>query len=135
MAEPIAFEELRKLTFSIAYRMTGEVSDAEDIVQEAFERLERARRDGAAVESPRARLLETLSPVERAVFLLREAFGYDHPEIAEAVGKGEENCRQIAAPARRHVGARRPRFEPDHRRREKLLDRFLAACENGDVDG
>jgi RNA polymerase sigma-70 factor (ECF subfamily) len=80
-------------------------------------------------------LLETLSPVERAVFLLREVFGYGYAEIGETVGRGAENCRQIAARARRHVEARRPRFDADRDRREELLDRFLDAAESGDVDG
>lgn len=185
-----AFRELRRLMFSIAYRMTGSVSDAEDIAQEAFIRFERARRQGTEVESPKSWLstvttrlaidhlrsaraqresyigpwlpeplltdaapgpaehaevadtvsqaflvmLETLSPAERAVFLLREVFGCDYPEIAEAVGKSEENCRQIATRARRHVDARRPRFDPDERRREELFERFITASETGDME-
>ena len=183
-------EEQQRLTFAIAYRMTGSVSDAEDIGQEAFLRLERARRDGETVESERAWLstvttrlaidhmrsarvrresyvgpwlpeplltddgpgpaeqaevadtvsqaflvlLETLSPVERAVFLLREVFGYDYPQVAEAVGKGEENCRQIARRARKHVEGREARFEADRSHSDELLDRFLEASESGDVE-
>ena len=183
-------EEQQRLTFAIAYRMTGSVSDAEDIGQEAFLRLERARRDGETVESERAWLstvttrlaidhmrsarvrresyvgpwlpeplltedgpgpaeqaevadtvsqaflvlLETLSPVERAVFLLREVFGYDYPQVAEAVGKGEENCRQIARRARKHVEGREARFEADRSHSDQLLDRFLEASESGDVE-
>jgi RNA polymerase sigma-70 factor (ECF subfamily) len=183
-------EEQRKLAFAIAYRMTGSVSDAEDIGQEALLRLERARRDGEAVESPRAWLstvttrlaidhmrsararresyvgpwlpepllteggpgpaehaevadtasqaflvlLQTLSPVERAVFLLRDVFGYGYGQISETVGKGEENCRQIARRARKHVEAREARFEADGRHGEELLDRFLEASESGDVE-
>ncbi len=183
-------EEQRRLTFAIAYRMTGSVSDAEDIGQEAFLRLERARHDGETVESERAWLstvttrlaidhmrsarvrresyvgpwlpeplltesgpgpaeqaevadtvsqaflvlLETLSPVERAVFLLREVFGYDYPQVAEAVGKGEENCRQIARRARKHVEGREARFEADRSHSDELLDRFLEASESGDVE-
>jgi RNA polymerase sigma-70 factor (ECF subfamily) len=185
------FEEQRRLTFAIAYRMTGSVSDAEDIGQEAFVRLERARRDGETPESPRAWLstvtirlaidhmrsararresyvgpwlpeplltdegdpgpaehaeeadtvsqaflvlLETLSPVERAVFLLRDVFGYEYAQIAEAVGKGEENCRQIAVRARKHVEGREARFEADRRHGDELLDRFLEASASGDVE-
>ncbi len=183
-------EEQQRLTFAIAYRMTGSVSDAEDIGQEAFLRLERARHDGETVESERAWLstvttrlaidhmrsarvrresyvgpwlpeplltedgpgpaeqaevadtvsqaflvlLETLSPVERAVFLLREVFGYDYPQVAEAVGKGEENCRQIARRARKHVEGREARFEADRSHSDELLDRFLEASESGDVE-
>jgi RNA polymerase sigma-70 factor (ECF subfamily) len=184
------FQDLRGLMFSIAYRMTGSVSDAEDIAQEAFFRLERTRREGREVESPRAWLsavttriaidhlrsarhrresyvgpwlpeplltdpapgpeeqaetsdslsqafllvLETLSPVERAVFLLHDVFGYDYPSVAAAVDKDEQNCRQIASRARRRVDERRPRFDPDPVHREQLLDRFLAASETGDTD-
>ena len=79
-------------------------------------------------------LLETLSPVERAVFLLREVFGYDYPQIADAVGKGEENCRQIARRARKHVEGREARFEADRSHGDELLDRFLEASESGDVE-
>ena len=189
-SETTEFEELRRLTFAIAYRMTGSVNDAEEIGQEAFLRLERARRKGEELESPKAWLstvttrlaidhmrsararreqyvgpwlpeplltddapgpaehaevadslsqaflvlLEALTPVERAVFLLREVFGYDYPQIAETVGKREENCRQIAARARKHVEARRTRFDAGDRRREELLERFLEASESGDDD-
>jgi RNA polymerase sigma-70 factor (ECF subfamily) len=80
-------------------------------------------------------LLERLTPVERAVYVLHELFGYAHEEIAEVVGKSRENCRQILARARRHVDAGRPRFEPSRERRQALLDRFMAAVRGGDVDG
>jgi RNA polymerase sigma-70 factor (ECF subfamily) len=79
-------------------------------------------------------LLERLTPVERAVYVLHELFGYSHEEIAEVVGKSAANCRQILARARRHVDAGRPRFEPSRERRQALLDRFLAAVRVGDVD-
>ena len=183
-------ESLRPFMFSIAYRMTGSVADSEDIVQEALIRLDRARREGTDVESPRAfgaavatRLaidhlrsarvrkesyvgpwlpdplltdttpgpeeqaemsdtlsqaflvvLETLSPVERAVFLLREVFGYEYDEIAGVVGKSEDNCRQLAARARRHVEERRPRFSTDREHQAELLRRFQAAASSGDTD-
>jgi RNA polymerase sigma-70 factor (TIGR02957 family) len=184
-------EELRPLLFSIAYRMLGSVGDAEDVVQEAFLRAERAEADGAQIASRRAFLttvttrlaidqlrsararretyvgpwlpeplltstepdaaehaemadslstsflvlLETLSPVERAVFLLREVFDYDYDEIAEIVGKSEANCRQILARARKHIDEGKPRFEADRRQQEELTRRFLDAFEEGDVDG
>jgi len=80
-------------------------------------------------------LLERLTPVERAVYVLHELFGYAHDEIGEVVGKSPANCRQILARARRHVDAGRPRFEPSRERRQALLDRFLAAVRVGDVDG
>jgi RNA polymerase sigma-70 factor, ECF subfamily len=80
-------------------------------------------------------LLERLSPVERAVYVLHELFGYGHGEIAEVVGKSSANCRQILARARRHVDQGRQRFEPSRREREALLTRFLAAVRAGDVAG
>ena len=80
-------------------------------------------------------LLERLSPVERAVYVLHELFGYGHGEIAEVVGKSSANCRQILARARRHVDRGRQRFEPSRREREALLTRFLAAVRAGDVAG
>ncbi len=182
---------LRPLMFSIAYRMTGSVGDAEDIVQEAVIRTYRAASQGTLVESPKAFvtttttrlaidhlrsarvrresyvgtwlpeplvtdpspgpaeraemsdslslaflvLLESLSPVERAVFLLREVFGYGYAEIAAAVGKSEPNCRQIFTRARRHVDEGRPRFEASRQQGTELTDRFLAAVSGGDLEG
>jgi RNA polymerase sigma-70 factor, ECF subfamily len=185
------FEELRPLMFAIAYRMVGSVTDAEDIVQEAFLRMHRETRGGSAIESPKAYLsavttrlsidhlrsarvrresyfgpwlpeplltdsepdaaqnaetadtlsmaflvlLESLTPIERAVFLLREVFEYDYEEIAKIVGKTEDNCRQIAVRARRHVQDGRPRFEASRQRRDELGRRFFAAAERGDTEG
>ena len=185
------YEELRPYMFAIAYRMVGGVSDAEDIVQEAFLRFHRATSEGEVVESPKAYLsaittrlgidhlrsarvrresyvgqwlpeplltdedsdvtqhaetadslslaflvlLESLSPVERAVFLLREVFGYGYDEIARVVGKSEDNCRQIAVRARRQVDAKKPRFEVSRQRKEDLARRFFAAAAEGDADG
>jgi RNA polymerase sigma-70 factor (ECF subfamily) len=179
----------RPLLFAIAYRMVGSVAEAEDIVQEAFLRLHRARQGGVVVESPRAYLaalttrlaidhlrsarvqresyvgpwlpeplveeeepamarqtemaesvsmafmliLEALSPVERAVFLLREVFDYAYDEIAVIVEKSEENCRQIFARAKRHIDAGKRRFEPSPEKRDELAGRFFAACQGGDV--
>src|SRR5215203_5723303 len=80
-------------------------------------------------------LLERLTPVERAVYVLHDLFGYSHDEIAEFVGKSVANCRQILARARRHVDAGRPRFEPSRREREALLERFLEAARAGNVAG
>ncbi|MFD0901253.1 RNA polymerase sigma-70 factor [Actinomadura sediminis] len=78
-------------------------------------------------------VLETLGPVERAVFVLREVFGYSHAEIAEALDRPEPTVRQIARRARAHVQARRPRFDTDRARREEITERFIAACSGGDL--
>jgi len=185
------YEELRPYMFAIAYRMVGSVSDAEDIVQDAFLRFHRATSEGEVVDSPKAYLsavttrlgidhlrsarvrresyvgqwlpeplltdegsdvaqhaetadslslaflvlLESLSPVERAVFLLREVFGYGYDEIARVVGKSEDNCRQIAVRARRQVDAKKPRFEASRQRKEELARRFFAAAAEGDAEG
>jgi RNA polymerase sigma-70 factor (TIGR02957 family) len=79
-------------------------------------------------------LLESLTPEQRAVFLLREVFDYGYDEIARIVGKSEANARQLAARARRHVDERRPRFEASKEQRERLADRFFAAVGDGDVE-
>ena len=192
MDTPLPNDEtgLRALMFSIAYRMTGSVSEAEDLVQEAFFRLERARQGGVMVESPKAYLaaattrlaidhmrsarvrresyvgtwlpepvvaelhespeqmaelsdslsmaflvlLESLSPVERAVFLLREVFDYSYEDIAQIVDKSEANCRQIFGRARQHLDAHHPRFEASTEHSEALLRSFLAAAQDGDLD-
>ena len=80
-------------------------------------------------------LLERLSPLERAVFVLREVFGFGFTEVASAVGRSEAACRQLAVRARRHMDAGRPRFEADRREREILAARFFDALRQGDVDG
>jgi len=185
------YSEFRPLMFSIAYRMTGSISDAEDIVQEAFLRLTRVLRDGASIDSPKAYLatattrlaishlrsarvrresyvgawlpeplvadtdpgpaeraemsdslsmaflvlLESLSPTERAVFLLHEVFGYDYKEIADITGKSEPNCRQILARARRHVDQGKPRFEASREQSEEVARRFFDAVGGGDLNG
>ena len=188
--------EFRPLMFSIAYRMTGSVSDAEDIVQEAFLRLTRVLRDGVQVTSPKAYLatvttrlaishlrsarvrreayvgawlpeplvtdelapatvpdpaeraemsdslsmaflvlLESLTPTERAVFLLREVFGYEYAEIAEITGKSEPNCRQIFTRARHHIDEGKPRFETSREQRDEVARRFFEAAGGGDLNG
>ncbi|MGH8869925.1 MAG: RNA polymerase sigma-70 factor [Actinomycetes bacterium] len=80
-------------------------------------------------------VLERLNPVERAVFLLHDVFGYGFGEIAAIVDKSEANCRQLAARARRHITAEKPRFEASRERRDRLAERFLAAFREGDLDG
>jgi RNA polymerase sigma-70 factor (ECF subfamily) len=182
------FEELRPLLFSIAYRILGSVSEAEDAVQEAWLRYEATPAQPASAKaflsavvsrisidvlrSARVRreqyvgpwfpeplladpytdpersaeladslsmaallLLERLSPLERAVFVLREVFGFGFPEIASAVGRSEAACRQLAVRARRHMDEGRPRFEANRREREQLAERFFDAIREGDVDG
>ena len=81
-------------------------------------------------------LLETLSPDERAVFVLREVFGFDYDEIAGAVGKSVATVRQVAHRAREHVQARRKRFGPvDSARTAQITEQFLTAATTGDMDG
>jgi RNA polymerase sigma-70 factor (ECF subfamily) len=79
-------------------------------------------------------LLESLTPEERAALLLHDVFDYGYGEVAEIVGKSEDNARQLAARARRHVAAGRPRFEAGEERRRELGDRFFAAIEEGDLE-
>ncbi|MHA6797614.1 RNA polymerase sigma-70 factor (plasmid) [Pseudonocardia bannensis] len=80
-------------------------------------------------------LLERLSPLERAVFVLREVFAFGFDEVATAVGRSESACRQLLVRARRHMEAGRPRFEADRQERQGLADRFFDALKNGDVGG
>ncbi|KUH40659.1 MULTISPECIES: RNA polymerase sigma-70 factor [Streptomyces] len=80
-------------------------------------------------------LLERLSPLERAVFVLREVFGFGYDEVASAVGRSEAACRQLVVRARRHMEDARPRFTADRRERRELASRFLVALKDGDVDG
>ena len=182
------FERLRPLLFSIAYRILGSVSEAEDAVQETWLRYQaypdqptsakaflsavvtrisidvlrsaRVRREeyvgewfpeplltdpyqdpersaelADSVSMAALLLLERLSPLERAVFVLREVFGFGFGEIAAAVGRPETACRQLAVRARRHMDAGRPRFEADRQEREELAARFFDALREGDVEG
>lgn len=78
-------------------------------------------------------LLESLAPAERAVFLLREVFGYDYQEIAAITGKTEAACRQVFARARRRIDEGRPRFETSRAEGEELTTLFLAAAAGGDM--
>jgi RNA polymerase sigma-70 factor (ECF subfamily) len=80
-------------------------------------------------------LLESLSPEQRAVLLLHDVFDYRYPEIAAIVGKSEDNVRQLATRARRHVDQRRPRFQTTREQRDELVRRFFAAAEQGDLAG
>jgi RNA polymerase sigma-70 factor (TIGR02957 family) len=90
--------------------------------------------DAESVSTALLVVLETLSPLERAVFVLREAFGFGHAEIAEAVERSETAVRQAAHRARAHVRARRPRFTADRSRQREVTERFLAATAGGDVN-
>src|SRR5262245_62670318 len=78
-------------------------------------------------------LLESLSPEQRAVLLLHDVFDYDYPQIAEIIGKSQDNVRQLATRARRHVEQRRPRFQTTGEQRDELARRFFAAAEHGDL--
>ncbi|MET7462921.1 RNA polymerase sigma-70 factor [Nonomuraea sp. NPDC005501] len=188
MSRAQEFQELRPLLFSIAYRILGSVSEAEDAVQETWLRYASSATRPASVKaflsatvsriaidvlrSARVRreeyagqwfpeplladpyedpersaeladsvsmaallLLERLSPLERAVFVLREVFGFGFAEVASAVGRSEAACRQLAVRARRHMDAGRARFAADRREREELAGRFFDAFQKGDVDG
>ncbi|MFG1947810.1 RNA polymerase sigma-70 factor [Nonomuraea sp. NPDC048826] len=186
MSRAEEFEAVRPLLFSIAYRILGSVSEAEDAVQETWVRFEastaaprsvraylsaavtrisidvlrsaRVRREEYAgpwlpepllddpYEDPERSaeladsvsmaallLLERLSPLERAVFVLREVFDFGFPEIASAVDRSEAACRQLLVRARRHMASGRPRFEADRKERAELTSRFLDALRDGDV--
>jgi RNA polymerase sigma-70 factor (ECF subfamily) len=80
-------------------------------------------------------LLEQLSPLERAVFLLRQVFDYDYGAIATMVQKSQDNCRQIVRRARQHLGARHARYSASREQQEAILHQFLRACLEGDMDG
>jgi RNA polymerase sigma-70 factor (ECF subfamily) len=187
MTRVAEFESLRPLLFSLAYRLLGSVTEAEDAVQETWlrwqasaARPEHARAFLSAVvtrvsidvlRSARVRreeyvgpwfpeplledpyqdpersaeladsvsmaallLLERLSPLERAVFVLREVFGFGFAEIAQAVGRSEVACRQLAVRARHHMDEGRPRFDSDRKERAELAARFFDAFRDGDVD-
>ncbi|WP_264937371.1 RNA polymerase sigma-70 factor [Streptomyces sp. A012304] len=102
-----------------------------DTVQDTAERAVLAESVSLAVLV----VLESLSPLERAVFVLREAFGYPYGEIAAVLDRSEAAVRQLAGRARRHVEERRPRYEVDPVQRRELTERFLAAAAEGDLAG
>ena len=107
----------------------------EPLLTDPYQDPERSAELADSVSMAALLLLERLTPVERAVFVLREVFAFSFPEVASAVGRSEAACRQLAVRARRHVDAGRPRFEADRREREKLAARFFGALADGDVDG
>ncbi|WP_030865402.1 RNA polymerase sigma-70 factor [Streptomyces sp. NRRL S-37] len=107
------------------------VTDFGDTVPDAAERAVLADSVSLAVLV----VMESLSPLERAVFVLREAFGYPYADIAAMLDRGEPAVRQLAGRARRHVEERRPRYEVDPAERRDLTERFLAAAADGDLAG
>lgn len=107
----------------------------EPLLDDPYEDPERSAELADSVSMAALLLLERLTPTERAVFVLREVFGFGFPEIARAVGRSEEACRQLAVRARRHMEEGRPRFEADRREREELAARFVDALREGDLDG
>jgi RNA polymerase sigma-70 factor, ECF subfamily len=107
----------------------------EPLITDPYEDPERSAELADSVSMAALLLLERLSPLERAVFVLREVFGFGFPEVASAVGRPEAACRQLAVRARRHMDEGRPRFEADRRERAKLAAQFFGALREGDVDG
>lgn len=107
----------------------------EPLVTDPYEDPERSAELADSLSMAALLLLERLSPLERAVFVLREVFGFGFPEVASAVGRSEAACRQLAVRARHHMDAGRPRFEADRREREELAERFFDALREGDIDG
>jgi RNA polymerase sigma-70 factor, ECF subfamily len=107
----------------------------EPLLTDPYEDPERSAELADSVSMAALLLLERLSPLERAVFVLREVFGFGYAEVAAAVGRSEAACRQLAVRARRHMDVGRPRFEADRREREELAARFFDALRDGDVDG
>ncbi len=107
----------------------------EPLLNDPYEDPERSAELADSVSMAALLLLERLTPLERAVFVLREVFGFGFAEVAAAVGRSEPACRQLAARARRHMDLGRPRFEADRREREALATRFFDALRGGDIDG
>ena len=107
----------------------------EPLLTDPYQDPERSAELADSVSMAALLLLERLSPLERAVFVLREVFGFGFPEVASAVTRSEAACRQLAVRARRHMDAGRPRFEADRRDREKLAAQFFGALADGDVEG
>ncbi|MCK2219885.1 RNA polymerase sigma-70 factor [Actinomadura sp. ATCC 31491] len=107
----------------------------EPLLADPYEDPERSAELADSVSMAALLLLERLSPLERAVFVLREVFGFGFGEVAAAVGRSEAACRQLAVRARRHMDAGRARFAADRREREELAGRFFDAFREGDVAG
>jgi RNA polymerase sigma-70 factor, ECF subfamily len=107
----------------------------EPLLTDPYQDPERTAELADSVSMAALLLLERLTPLERAVFVLRDVFGFGFPEIAVAVGRSEAACRQLATRARRHMDVGRPRFEADRREREELAARFFDALRDGDIEG
>ena len=107
----------------------------EPLLDDLYEDPQRSAELADSVSMAALLLLERLTPLERAVFVLREVFAFPYPEVAAAVGRSEAACRQLAARARRHVELGRPRFDADRRERDELAARFFEALKDGDMDG
>ena len=107
----------------------------EPLLTDPYEDPARAAELGDSVSMAALLLLERLSPLERAVFVLREVFAYEFADIAATVGRSEAACRQLLVRARRHMDSGRARFEADRQARDELAARFFAAFRNGDVEG
>jgi RNA polymerase sigma-70 factor (ECF subfamily) len=106
----------------------------EPLLVDPYEDPQRSAELADSVSMAALLLLERLTPLERAVFVLREVFGFSFPEVATAVRRSETACRQLVVRARRHMDAARPRFEADRRERDELAARFFNALQDGDVD-
>jgi RNA polymerase sigma-70 factor (ECF subfamily) len=107
----------------------------EPLLEDPYDDPERSAELADSVSMASLLLLERLTPLERAVFVLRDVFAFDFKQIASAVGRSEDACRQLAVRARRHMQEGRPRFEADRRAREELAARFFDAMREGDVEG
>ena len=107
----------------------------EPLLADPYEDPQRSAELADSVSMAALLLLERLAPLERAVFVLREVFGFGFGEVASAVGRSEAACRQLAVRARRHMDAGRPRFEADRRERDELAARFFEALQDGDIKG
>ncbi|MCL6674872.1 RNA polymerase sigma-70 factor [Streptomyces panaciradicis] len=106
----------------------------EPLLADPYEDPERSAELSDSLSTAALLLLERLTPLERAVFVLHEVFGFGFPDIASAVGRSQAACRQLAVRARRHMDAGRPRFEAGRKEREELAGRFFDAFREGDVD-
>lgn len=180
-------DDLRPRAFAIAYRMLGSVSDAEDVVQDAFLKMHQALQRGEEIRSPQAYIstlvtrraidqlrsararreqyvgewlpepvaidsppdeqvatadslslaflvvLESLTPAQRAAFLLHEVFDYPYDEVAGIIGTSVDSARHLVSRARAHVRERRPRYETSRSQMDELAQRFFAAAQRGDL--